>query len=606
MKPIFFKNIKFILSGFIHKKLDINYLFFLIFFISVSFFSISGTSIFFSVYAIFQTGFLTLILIFLENKIRYNFLKKIFTASIFILLLAYLINFILVGLINTSLMFTFNIFFSGGFENFFITLRAINLNIVIIFILLGSFILLPLIGILLYRYTHITSKKYSLTITNRHLLISILFLFLSLIVLDLHANKTSNSSLFDNQKRLPLGSNFITYKKEYVSFDQFIPNIKDEATLLNEFKKENIRLEKKPNIFIFVVEALRKDFITKDITPNIYDFSKENITFEKSYSSSNNTHTSWYSIFHSNYPIYWTKSLKNYPSGSLPLNILKKLGYEISVYTSAEMSYFKMDKILFGQKNLADNFFDFSSVSSDPAKRDLKSINTLCKNLKNTKNEGHVFLIFLDSTHSEYSWDKSFKPKFTPYANKINYVALSQSKKTLPLVINSYKNAISYIDYLFDKVNSSLKSNNLYDDSLIIFTADHGEEFFENGALFHGSNLNKYQISVPIIYKMINLTSSGTKISSHIDIFPTILHHLTGFEFQKYFHGRSIFSNDLKNFSISVNQKGAITPNELLINFDNFSFHAFLISNSNKTVFEIIEKKGDENYQNKIAEALDF
>ena len=76
------------------------------------------------------------------------------------------------------------------------------------------------------------------------------------------------------------------------------------------------------------------------------------------------------------------------------------------------------------------------------------TIEALNKQIEKNK-DSSVFITFLDSTHSEYSWPKDFKAKFTPYVTKVNYISLSQSKKGLALLKNSYKNAINYIDLLF-------------------------------------------------------------------------------------------------------------------------------------------------------------
>src|SRR5262249_39858416 len=41
----------------------------------------------------------------------------------------------------------------------------------------------------------------------------------------------------------------------------------------------------------------------------------------------------------------------------------------------------------------------------------------------------------------------------------------------------------------------------IYDDALIVLTADHGEEFHEHGGWWHGTTLYDEQIAVPLIVK---------------------------------------------------------------------------------------------------------
>jgi arylsulfatase A-like enzyme len=63
------------------------------------------------------------------------------------------------------------------------------------------------------------------------------------------------------------------------------------------------------------------------------------------------------------------------------------------------------------------------------------------------------------------------------------------------------------------------------DDSLIIITSDHGEEFLEHGLLRHGFQLYDETIRVPLIFYWKNHLDAQVKnvIASGIDIAPTIM-----------------------------------------------------------------------------------
>ena len=49
------------------------------------------------------------------------------------------------------------------------------------------------------------------------------------------------------------------------------------------------------------------------------------------------------------------------------------------------------------------------------------------------------------------------------------------------------------------RVVAYLKESGQYDNTLIVFTSDHGEEFFEHGGWWHGLTLYEEQIHVPFI-----------------------------------------------------------------------------------------------------------
>jgi arylsulfatase A-like enzyme len=64
------------------------------------------------------------------------------------------------------------------------------------------------------------------------------------------------------------------------------------------------------------------------------------------------------------------------------------------------------------------------------------------------------------------------------------------------------------------------------DDALFVFSADHGEEFLEHGAVGHGHNLYGETTRVPLIVRFPDRALAGTVVSdpvSLVDVFPTVL-----------------------------------------------------------------------------------
>lgn len=603
-----FKKIKNYISKLLNKDFNINYLFFSFFFLIISFFSAFKTSILFAIFSTLQSLLLTIIFILIHYQGKSKILKKIFISISFLTILFYTANFILLGLMDSNLLFALNIFFSGGLENFLITFRALNINFTSTSIVLLAASLIPIIGILFYKLTNKLCQKRPFIIKQKYLF-SIFIIALSLLIgIDLLCRFSNCNYISKNHHKLPLFSNFISHYKQKVILSDNLKPLRDETKLLAELDKKNIKLDHKPNIFIFVVEAFRGDYLSKEITSNIFAFKEENTFSDISFSAANATQISWYSIFHSNHPVFWSEANKTLKKGSIPLNILKKLGYKINVFTSAEMTYFHMDKLLFGEASyLVDNFNDFSNLSNNPSQRDKITIEALKKEInKEANRDSNVFLVFLDSTHSEYSWPENFKPKFSPYIDKINYLSLSQSKKDLDLVKNRYKNSLNYVDHLFNDFLSTLKNKNYYQNSIIVLTGDHGEEFFEEKSIFHASHLNDYQIKVPIIFKLLNTNQKLSKALTHIDIFPTILKDILPNEnFDNFFDGKPIFFKDSSSYIISVNQKGNLTPNEFLIIKDNTKLKGKFY-NYKTPSFDIDETKNiaSENIDSTIKNAL--
>ena len=85
-----------------------------------------------------------------------------------------------------------------------------------------------------------------------------------------------------------------------------------------------------------------------------------------------------------------------------------------------------------------------------------------------------------------------------------------------------YDSEISYVD---NHIGMLMKRLNLSDDTLIVITSDHGEEFLEHGEMGHGHNLYQQTIHIPLIMKLPH-RQEGTILNqpiSLLDVMPTIL-----------------------------------------------------------------------------------
>jgi uncharacterized protein len=298
-------------------------------------------------------------------------------------------------------------------------------------------------------------------------------------------------------------------------------------------------------------------------------FAKRHIDPTLTYSNANFTYLSWFSLFHSSYPFYWTHIRDTWKEGSIPLQLFKKLGYKIRVFSSADLNYFQMDRVIFGNdRQLVDSIYEYFPLNLEPCERDRIATQDLIGS--DRESEGNLFLIFFDSTHSEYSSPDFMRP-FQPAAPSLDYLGITRSEKDLELLKNRYRNAIHWVDYLLGTFFDHLKACSQYDDSVVLITGDHGEEFFEEGSLFHGTHLNEWQTRVPLFYKLSSASpSSHIALSTHLDIFPSLLHILTGrHDFAPFFDGQSIFSADRCPFAFTMQHNGVDIPYEFRLTNGN-------------------------------------
>jgi arylsulfatase A-like enzyme len=97
-------------------------------------------------------------------------------------------------------------------------------------------------------------------------------------------------------------------------------------------------------------------------------------------------------------------------------------------------------------------------------------------------------------------------------------------------LIALYDAEVRYTDEaLLKPVVEKLKALGLYNESMIIFTSDHGEEFFEHGSWDHGNQLYDEILRVPLVIKFPDSRFHGKRVESIIrgvDIMPTVLEEM--------------------------------------------------------------------------------
>lgn len=89
----------------------------------------------------------------------------------------------------------------------------------------------------------------------------------------------------------------------------------------------------------------------------------------------------------------------------------------------------------------------------------------------------------------------------------------------------AYYGAVSYVDHVVGLIVAALVETDQFDDTVFVFTADHGEMLGSHGLLYKGAVLYDELVNVPLLIKPPH--SSGgrqtDRIVSHVDLLPTIL-----------------------------------------------------------------------------------
>jgi arylsulfatase A-like enzyme len=312
------------------------------------------------------------------------------------------------------------------------------------------------------------------------------------------------------------------------------------------------------NIVLITIDALRADHLScygynRNTSPNIDRIAEKGIIFKNATATSSWTAPSMASLFTSVYPInhgvvhgmgykkdetIYTQEVFSDELTTLA-ELLKEHGYTtIGVASNLHLS----EK--FGFARGFDSFGCLPFVPADSVNR------IICRLESEIKNFDKYFLwIHYIDPHYPYSprkpWINHYLPEestlqisnlsdLSPmdlmiFNNKLKKDNRELSKQTITMLkknlLARYDSEINYVDSYIGELIQIFDQD---DNTIIIITSDHGEEFFEYDYVGHGNNLHHETTHIPLIIKLPSSYKKGIveKNISLVDVMPTILHTL--------------------------------------------------------------------------------
>jgi membrane-anchored protein YejM (alkaline phosphatase superfamily) len=330
--------------------------------------------------------------------------------------------------------------------------------------------------------------------------------------------------------------------------------VSTDTTRLN-YPLDPIAFEKvdhPPNIVILVAESLRADRLSPEIMPQTWQFAQRGQRFTRHYSSGNGTREGLFGMFYGLYGSYWSSFLHSQKSPLL-MDRLQELNYQFDLRTSARFSYPEFNKTIFAKVPLRDLHEDYGQ--HHPWERDELNATDLIRFLEQRDPSRPFFsFFFMESTHARYSFPDSAAIA-KPYLEELNYAKMSRQALAphIGQLLNRYTNAAHWIDQQLARIYAALEEQGLLDNTIVILTGDHGEEFLEKGFWGHNSSFVEEQIHVPMVVRMPHTgTSVIDQPTSHLDIATTLLQALGApADPSDYSLGRNLFDATPPEFLVA-------------------------------------------------------
>lgn len=315
----------------------------------------------------------------------------------------------------------------------------------------------------------------------------------------------------------------------------------------------------RPNVIFITIDSLRADHLKcygyeRNTSPNIDRFANDGILFKKAISTASWTYPSMTSLFTSQYPsVLNTMSYFNkFRNRNLVIaEFLKNYRY----YTYALVA----NPDFIEKLGISQGFDVFREIKSD---ENYLSSPEITKEaivfLKNNKTKPFfLFLFYFDPhlnyfLHENYNYYPDYNGNLKSNQSIGSYKGFrpkldSLSENDIKFLEACYDSEINFTDEYLGRLFTELKKLDVYDNSIIILTSDHGDEFMERGDLGHGQSLYQELIRVPLIIKLPHNEHKGIKLENYvglIDIVPTLISFLGFNHFSLDLQGRILSLQD--------------------------------------------------------------
>lgn len=351
---------------------------------------------------------------------------------------------------------------------------------------------------------------------------------------------------------------FFGLLREHTNLPPDVVVASTEFNLVNEIKP----ITDKPNIFVFVIDSLRQDYLAPynpkvSFTPAIDNFARDSVVMKNAFTRYDGTALSEPAIWSGGMQVH-----KQFVQPFYPMNSLQKL-----VDAQQYRSFITVDPVLKSILRASPEMVELDR-GVDWKQYDLvATLNELQVDLQNERYHQPYFV---------YSQPQN-----------LHQVSLKLNNRAPPASYAGFESQhaaeVERIDRAFGEFLTFLKSRGIYDDSIIILTADHGDSLGEGGHWGHGNAIYPELIRIPLIIHLPerlkrNCVYDANALAFSTDITPS-LYYLLG---QRPIRNDVMFGRPL--FTVTMDEQRSYMRDAYLIG-DSYGPVYALLRDNGRTLF---------------------
>lgn len=343
--------------------------------------------------------------------------------------------------------------------------------------------------------------------------------------------------------------------------------------------RDQSQLDQAPNVLLIMVDTLRADYTEPyddqwaGKHPTLMSLAGDGVVFEEAHANASWTRSSFANIYTSSVPSTNNTALKSsrlpsdvntlaevlqergYATGGLPNNTNVTAtfgfgqGFDYYPYQAPELPFFATESVY------QLSMYSVLRKVGEKAKGESKEVTDFYQPADVVLGNAQGFIEAQDGDRW-FLMVHLMEPHDPYFERPYNGVAYGRAEHEVPeadkvdYLKQTYATEIEYMDKDLAVFIQWLRDSGQYDDTVILVSADHGEEFLEHGGWWHGTTLYEEQIHVPMVLKLPDNDNAGTRVPwvvRHVDIAPTLA-TLAGAELPGAWQGTTMLDADFETF----------------------------------------------------------
>ena len=301
--------------------------------------------------------------------------------------------------------------------------------------------------------------------------------------------------------------------------------------------------DKPVNVLLYVIDTLRADHLgvygyPLPTSPRIDALARESVVFDRVVAQASWTKPAVASILTGLYPAaHGATAVRSAirPEAATLAEILAGHGYATAAFvTNVNVSR------PFGFARGFETFDYFPEDASLPSHHMLSdALNSQVVGWLGARDARPFFLyVHASDPHAPYTAGEDLRPRFRSPAATAAAIDPAGLRKKFELdwsaltppeveeLVAEYDAEIAFNDASLGALLDDVKRMGLDDSTLVVVTADHGEEFDDHGGFTHGHTLYDEVIRVPLVIRLPGARRAGERpatLARQIDLLPTVL-----------------------------------------------------------------------------------